>query len=130
MDKQFGWAGETWDFKGRATLAKAAKAAGPGGTPQRRYRTISVAEGRYDKHFAKQVEMLSSSPELWFVAPPSFRTVALRALTFRCCSRMGCSHEYFLAKRHRGYPFKAFRVLTDPSFAAVVADEPECMLDP
>ena len=71
LAKQFARAAESWEFKEKAKLAKAA--AGPGGRPQRKYRVVEVAGGEDDLWFAKQIEILGRSVELWAMVPPSFQ---------------------------------------------------------
>ena len=101
MAHQFARAGQAWEVKQRAKVARTSEAGRRLGGA-REYRVTEIAGGQHDKTFMYQLHLLYHEKELWSCLPPkASHTVHFRSLCFRAITRMGCLFEELLASEHR-----------------------------
>lgn len=127
LTKQFSRASEEAQVLEKAKLASAVKA---GHEYFPKLRVLEVAQGGDDVHFMEVLRWLFEDKELWSLIPPPDHTVSMRALAFRCASRMGCGFAKLLLSRHKRFPFAVFRLLAEPELAADFRQLSDCVLDP
>ena len=116
-------AGPLWEMRQQAKVARCVNQGhATGGS--RQYRALLTAENVSENVCMDSIRVLFSGPSPWeylFDTVPQALTVRGRALAFRMASRSGCALEELVLLPHRGYPWKALRMINEPSLAETVA---------
>lgn len=129
MTAQFEVASAEWE-KEQQCKAAAAMQKGEVDFRSRDYRLVIAATGRDDMKFKEQLGLLWKSPVLWQLIPERCYNISFRGLSFRCLSRLACTHKQLMALPHESFPIRLFKLLESPDLAPSMAATPACLLGP
>lgn len=128
LRQQLVCAGEAWEEDQRHRVLTGQS--GDGRFGDRDYRLGIAARGEDEARFFAQLRALLFTGEMWEVLPAECHTMAFRSLVFRLLSRAGCAVHELMARPHRQFPNKLFRLLSpQPGEAAALREEPPCLMD-
>ena len=97
----------------------------------RKYRMTEAALLTLETAFYVRLRMLYECSDMWSTLPRNDKcySVRFRALAFRLMSRAGCVVEQLLCHAHRGFPYRMFALLADPTLRHELTQTPACLLD-
>eukprot|EP00971_Amphidinium_carterae_P199037 3949828-Amphidinium_carterae.2 len=126
LEEHLHMASADWE-KAQCHHVKAAMVAGE--EAQRKYRVQIAADMELEEKFFKTLRQIYDNTALWSLLPDTAATSRFRGQSFILLSRMGCSIEATLCHRHRQFPCRLFRLLSDPGCGQSLAAEPPCLKD-
>ena len=127
LNKHFELASEKWEQRERAKVARGLLESKPA---ERKCRVQIAADGELELSFMEDLHGTFYNTQLWKHFDSGSLTFAFRARCFKLASRMGAVVHQTLFHVHKCYPFRLFKLLTQPHLALRLARERDCLERP